>query len=155
MCKLLVLVYQSTIISLCVIAVVAPVFKIRSETCRTKAQFCQNLYMTKKESLVDRRNFFSIRVYGLALILKTVACVLHWLWPCLMCKFPICVGDWYLVHFLWKCQIMVTFLSGQWTNAVWLRKHVSSDHVDMYMGQVMKLQLSCYLVLLSIDSKTR
>ena len=28
-------------------------------------------------------------------------------------------------------------------------------NVDHYMGQVTKLQLSCYLVLLSIDSKTR
>ena len=33
------------------------VFKIRSETCRTKAQFCQNLYMIKKESLPDRPKF--------------------------------------------------------------------------------------------------
>ena len=34
-----------------------PVFKIRSETCQTKAQFCQNLYMIKKESLPDRPQF--------------------------------------------------------------------------------------------------
>ena len=33
------------------------VFKIRSETCRTEAQFCQNLYMIKKESLPDRPKF--------------------------------------------------------------------------------------------------
>ena len=33
------------------------VFKIRFETCRTTAQFWQNLYMTKKESLPDRRKF--------------------------------------------------------------------------------------------------
>ena len=33
------------------------VFKIRSETCRTEAQFCQNLYMIKKESLPDRPQF--------------------------------------------------------------------------------------------------
>ena len=33
------------------------VFKIRSETCRTKAQFCENLYMIKKESLPDRPKF--------------------------------------------------------------------------------------------------
>ena len=36
----------------------AAVFKIRSESCRTKAQlFCQNLYMMKKESLPDRPKF--------------------------------------------------------------------------------------------------
>ena len=33
------------------------VFKIRSETCRTKAQFCQNFYMIKKENLPDRPEF--------------------------------------------------------------------------------------------------
>ena len=33
------------------------VFKIRSETCRTVAQFFQNLYMIKKESLPDRPKF--------------------------------------------------------------------------------------------------
>ena len=33
------------------------VFKIRSETCRTEAQFCQNLYMIKKDSLPDRPKF--------------------------------------------------------------------------------------------------
>ena len=33
------------------------VFKIRSETCRTEAQFCQNLYMIKKESLPDQHKF--------------------------------------------------------------------------------------------------
>ena len=33
------------------------VFKIRFETCWTAAQFWQNLYMTKKESLPDRRKF--------------------------------------------------------------------------------------------------
>ena len=32
-------------------------FKIRSETCRTEAQFCQNLYMVKKKSLPDRPQF--------------------------------------------------------------------------------------------------
>ena len=36
---------------------ISPVFKIRFETCRTAAQFWQNLYMTKKESLPDRRKF--------------------------------------------------------------------------------------------------
>ena len=33
------------------------VFKIRSETSQTEAQFCQNLYMTKKESLPDWPKF--------------------------------------------------------------------------------------------------
>ena len=33
------------------------VLKIRSETCQTKAQFCQNSYMIKKESLQDRPKF--------------------------------------------------------------------------------------------------
>ena len=33
------------------------VFKIRSETCRTEAQFCQNSYMKKKESFPDRPKF--------------------------------------------------------------------------------------------------
>ena len=33
------------------------VFKIRSETCRTEAQFCQNLYMVKRESVLDRTKF--------------------------------------------------------------------------------------------------
>ena len=32
-------------------------FKIRSETYRTEAQFCQNLYMVKKESLLDWPKF--------------------------------------------------------------------------------------------------
>ena len=33
------------------------VFKIRSETFRTERQFCQNLYMIKRESLQDRPKF--------------------------------------------------------------------------------------------------
>ena len=33
------------------------VFKIRSETCWTKAQFCKDLYMVKKESLPDWPKF--------------------------------------------------------------------------------------------------
>ena len=33
------------------------VFKIRSETCRNETQFCENLYMIKKESLPDRHKF--------------------------------------------------------------------------------------------------
>ena len=40
-----------------VILLISTVFKIRFETCRTAAQFWQNLYMTKKESLPDRRKF--------------------------------------------------------------------------------------------------
>ena len=32
---------------------------------------------------------------------------------------------------------------------------VNGDVLGMYKGQVTKLRLSCYLVLLSIDSKTR
>ena len=43
------------------------VFKITSETCWTKPQFCQNLYMVKKESLLDWPKFCC----GPALILKT------------------------------------------------------------------------------------
>ena len=34
-----------------------PVIKIISETCWTEAQFCQNLYMIKKESLPDQPKF--------------------------------------------------------------------------------------------------
>ena len=37
------------------------VFKIRSETCRTEGQFCQNLYMTKKESLLGPPKFYRSR----------------------------------------------------------------------------------------------
>ena len=37
----------------------------------------------------------------------------------------------------------------------WLGDKSVSVLVYMYIGQVTKLQLSCYLVLLSIDSKTR
>ena len=37
----------------------SPVFKIRSETCWTEAQFFQNLYMIKKESLPDQPKFCS------------------------------------------------------------------------------------------------
>ena len=33
------------------------VFKITSESCRSEAQFCQNLYMIKKESLPDQPKF--------------------------------------------------------------------------------------------------
>ena len=36
-----------------------------------------------------------------------------------------------------------------------LKKQVSQNFIHVYMGQVTELQLSCYLVLLSIDSKTR
>ena len=43
------------------------VFKIRSETCQTEAQFCQNLYMIKKEPT----QILSVRVHSPALILKT------------------------------------------------------------------------------------
>ena len=42
---------------LCLVIYLHTVFKIRFETCRTAAQFWQNLYMTKKESLLDRRKF--------------------------------------------------------------------------------------------------
>ena len=35
-----------------------PVFKIRSETCRTETQFCRNLFMVKKESLPDWPKFW-------------------------------------------------------------------------------------------------
>ena len=34
------------------------VFEIRSETCRTEAQFCQNLYVIKKESLSDQPKLY-------------------------------------------------------------------------------------------------
>ena len=44
------------------------VLKIRSETCRTEAQFCQNLYMVKKASLPE---VLPVRVCGPGLILKT------------------------------------------------------------------------------------
>ena len=50
------------------------VFKIRSETCRTEAQFCENLYMIKKESLPNLAGptqILPVNVRGPALILKT------------------------------------------------------------------------------------
>ena len=50
------------------------VFKIRSETCRTEAQFCENLYMIKKESLPNLAGptqILLVNVRGPALILKT------------------------------------------------------------------------------------
>ena len=50
------------------------VFKIRSATCRTEAQFCENLYMIKKESLPNLAGptqILPVNVRGLALILKT------------------------------------------------------------------------------------
>ena len=51
-----------------------PVFKIRSETCRTEARFCENLYMIKKESLPNLAGptqILPVNVRGPALILKT------------------------------------------------------------------------------------
>ena len=51
-----------------------PVFKIRSETCWTEAQFCENLYMIKKESLPNLAGptqILPVNVRGPALILKT------------------------------------------------------------------------------------
>ena len=71
-----------------VIDVIA-VFKIRSETCRTEAQFCENLYMIKKESLPNLAGptqILPVNVRGPALILKTVIvvsgkeCVCDWGW---------------------------------------------------------------------------
>ena len=47
------------------------VFKIRSETCQTEKQFCQNLYVIKNESLPDRPKFCRSVVRGPAIILKT------------------------------------------------------------------------------------
>ena len=50
------------------------VFKIRSETCRTEARFCENLYMIKKESLPNLAGptqILPVNVRGPALILKT------------------------------------------------------------------------------------
>ena len=50
------------------------VFKIRSETCRTEARFCENLYMIKKESLPNLAGptqILPVNVRCPALILKT------------------------------------------------------------------------------------
>ena len=47
------------------------VFKIISETCRTEAQFWQNLYTTKKENLPDQPKFCRSGSAVQALILKT------------------------------------------------------------------------------------
>ena len=50
------------------------VFKIRSETCRTEAQFCQNLYMIKKKKEgkpAGPTQILPVNVRGPALILKT------------------------------------------------------------------------------------
>ena len=51
------------------------VFKIRSETCRTEAQFCQNLYIfiyDKEGMLAGPTPILPVNVRGPALILKTV-----------------------------------------------------------------------------------
>ena len=50
------------------------VFKIRSETCRTEAQFCQNLYIfiyDKEGKLAGPTQILPVNVRGPALILKT------------------------------------------------------------------------------------
>ena len=54
---------------------VKAVFKIRSETCRTEAQFCQNLYIfiyDKEGKLAGPTQILPVNVRGPALILKTV-----------------------------------------------------------------------------------
>ena len=58
------------------------VFKIRSETCRTEAQFCQNLYMIKKESLSDRPKFC-----------RSMSAVRHLFWRLLMTWHPASTND--------------------------------------------------------------
>ena len=50
------------------------VFKIRSETCRTEAQFCQNLYIfiyDKEGKLAGPTQILPVNVRSPALILKT------------------------------------------------------------------------------------
>ena len=50
------------------------VFKTRSETCRTEAQFCQNLYIfiyDKEGTLAGPTQILPVNVRGPALILKT------------------------------------------------------------------------------------
>ena len=52
------------------------VFKIRSETCRTEAQFCQNLYIfiyDKEGKLAGPTQILPVNVRGPALILKTAS----------------------------------------------------------------------------------
>ena len=54
---------------------VVTVFKIRSETSRTEAQFCQNLYIfiyDKEGKLAGPTQILPVNVRGPALILKTV-----------------------------------------------------------------------------------
>ena len=51
------------------------VFKIRSETCRTEAQFCQNLYIfiyDKEGKLAGPTQILPVNVRGPALYFKTV-----------------------------------------------------------------------------------
>ena len=66
--------YQNTICSHCrtwspfllSIIIYTSVFKIRSESCRTEAQFCQNLYIIKKESLLHWPKFCRSAVLALS-----------------------------------------------------------------------------------------
>ena len=57
------------------------VFKIRSETCRTEAQFCQNLYIfiyDKEGKLAGPTQILPVNVRGPALILKTEFIFAHY-----------------------------------------------------------------------------
>ena len=64
------------------------------------------------------------------------------------------------VHSLWRnginCEYMFIFLLKNWAcYGLKLSHYSNAISVRMNLGQVTKLWLSCYLVLLSIDSKTR
>ena len=73
-------------------------FKIWSETCRTEAQFCQNLYMIKKETLPDRPKFC-----------QSGSAVRHLFWRL----------DQYSCGFLfrfraWYCVVLISFFSSKY-----------------------------------------
>ena len=58
----------------CMVPPQETVFKIRSETCRTEAQFCQNLYIfiyDKEGKLAGPTQILPVNIRGPALILKT------------------------------------------------------------------------------------
>ena len=68
-----------------------PVFKIRSETCRTEAQFCQNLYIfiyDKEGKLAGPTQILPVSVRGPALILKTAFLFISQHWYGTGCRKP-------------------------------------------------------------------
>ena len=58
----------------------------------------------------------------------------------------------YWIALLWHTTVFINNIQS-WTSNVFI--DIDCDGKCMYMGQVIKVRLSCYLVLLSHDSKTR